>query len=126
METVINGPNLNRTFTMSRKAAKRTQPRYRAPSPQNLALPLPPPPQEEDIPASLEDPLPTTTDEAARKTALSDVSVGLPPPATDNDDANADTATDTQPNAGATRKLVASDGNMHDDESTLSEGRIGK
>jgi hypothetical protein len=55
---------------------------------------LPPSPQAVVIPARkkqrLEEPLPTTTDEAARKTASPDVSTGLPPAAADyNDDANA-------------------------------------
>jgi hypothetical protein len=39
-----------------------------------------------------------TTDEAARKTAAPDDSVGLPPP-----HANTHPVTDTQPNTGATR-----------------------
>ena len=66
-------------------------------------------PQVEDIPAarkkpSLREPLTTTTDEAAKKTASPDVSVGLPPPVADSDDANAnaDPVTATQSNAGAT------------------------
>jgi hypothetical protein len=59
------------------------------------------PPQAEDIPPKnkprLEEFLPVTTDEAARKTASPDLSVGLPPPAADNDDdANTDPVTDTQ------------------------------
>jgi hypothetical protein len=55
---------------------------------------------------SLEKPLSTTTDEAARNTASPDISVGLPPPpAVDNDDVdvNTDPLTDTQPNTEATR-----------------------
>jgi hypothetical protein len=98
----INGPNLNRTFTVRRKAAKRSEPWY----PQNLAAPL-------SIPARkkprLEEPLATTTDEYARKTASSDTSVGLPAAAAaaaaDNDDtnANAEPVTDTQSNPRATR-----------------------
>jgi hypothetical protein len=53
-----------------------------------------PPPQDEDLPARkkgrLEGPLPTTTDEAARKTPSPYVSLGLSPPAADGDidDAN--------------------------------------
>jgi hypothetical protein len=40
-ETVINGPNLNRTVTVHRKVAKRTDPLYIAPPPpQNIAVPL--------------------------------------------------------------------------------------
>jgi hypothetical protein len=66
----------------------------------NIAAPLSyPAPQCEEIPARKksrleEDLLPattttssSTTDEAARKTASPDVSVGIPPPAVDNDDA---------------------------------------
>jgi uncharacterized protein YbdZ (MbtH family) len=80
------------------------------------------PPQDEDIPVRkmprLEESHPTTrartrsttTDEGARMTTSPDVSVGLPPPAAgeddddddDDDDTNADSVTDTQPNAGAT------------------------
>jgi hypothetical protein len=90
-ETVmaINGPNQNRTFTERRKAAKRSEPWY-----QNLSRKKP----------RLGEPLATTTtDEAARITAATDVSVGLAPPAADNSDTNAEPVTDVQPNAGATR-----------------------
>jgi hypothetical protein len=38
-EPVIKGPNLKRTVTVRRKAAKRTDPLYLAPPPQNIALP---------------------------------------------------------------------------------------
>jgi hypothetical protein len=68
--------------------------------------------QDEDNPSRkkprLEEPLPTTTDEAARKTPSADLSLGLPPPSTADDDddsnanADADSVTDTQPNAVAT------------------------
>jgi hypothetical protein len=68
------------------------------------------PPQAEDIPAParkkprLEEPRPTTTDVAARKTASPEVSEEVTPPTADDDDANsiANPATDTQPDAGAT------------------------
>jgi hypothetical protein len=50
-EPVINGPNLDRTVTVRRKAAKRTDPLYLAPPPQNFAVPLSPSPQAEEIPA---------------------------------------------------------------------------
>jgi hypothetical protein len=43
----------------------------------------------------LEETPPATTDEAAKKTASPEISVGLPPPTADNDDANADPVTDT-------------------------------
>jgi hypothetical protein len=87
-ETVVReqGPNLNqhqhhRTFTVHRKAAKRSTLQAEA----------------EAIPARkkqrLEEPLSTaastTTDEATRKTTSSEVSVDLPPPvAAARDDAN--------------------------------------
>jgi hypothetical protein len=48
----------------------------------------------------LEESLPTTTEEAARKNASPDISFDLPPAAA-IDDANADPVTDTQPTAGA-------------------------
>jgi general stress protein YciG len=49
-----------------------------------------------------------TTDEGARKTASLDVSLRLSPPAADGDidDANADSVTDTQPNAGASTRAT--------------------
>jgi predicted chitinase len=66
-ESVMNGPNLNRTVTVRRKA-----PLYLAPSPS---------PQAEEIPARkklcVEEPLSTTIDEATRKASLPDLSVGL-------------------------------------------------
>jgi hypothetical protein len=81
-EPVINGSNLNRTVTVRRKAAKRTDPLYLVPPPPNIAAPLPPSPQAEEIPARkkprVEEPLPTATDEAARKTASPDISEILP------------------------------------------------
>jgi hypothetical protein len=53
IETVINAPNLNRTFAVRRKGAKRTEPWYlEPPLQQSIAAPLsPPPPQAEEIPA---------------------------------------------------------------------------
>jgi hypothetical protein len=83
---VINVPNLNRTVTVRRKAAKRTDPLYLAPPPQNIVVSLPLSHQAEEIPARkkprVEEPLLTTTDEAAGKTASPDISAGLPSPAT--------------------------------------------
>jgi hypothetical protein len=77
--TVREDPNLNRTFTVRRKAAKRSESRYVAPPPQNIAAPL-------SISARkkprLNEPPPAPTDEAARKTASPDISGGLPPPDT--------------------------------------------
>jgi hypothetical protein len=87
-EPVINGPNLNRTVTVRRKATKRTDPLYIAPRPpQNIAVPLSPSPQVEEIPARkkprVEETLPTTsTDEAGRKTTSPDISVSLSTPTT--------------------------------------------
>jgi hypothetical protein len=106
-ETVREGPNLNRTVSVQRKATKCSESWYLVPPlPQNTAVPLPPSPQGGDIPERkkprLDEPLPTATDEAARKTASPDFSLGLPPPAADNNDANADLVTDTTPNTGAT------------------------
>jgi hypothetical protein len=82
---VIRGPNLNRTFTLRRKAAKRTD---LEPPSQSIAvsLSLSLSPQAEEISARklprVEEPLPTTTDEAARKTTSPDISEGLPSPDT--------------------------------------------
>jgi hypothetical protein len=95
---------------LRRKAAKRTLPFDLAAGELHLvsSSSSSSSPQAKDVPATkkrrLEEPLPTTTDEAVRKTASPDLSVGIsPPPAADDDDLNADTVTDTQPNAGATR-----------------------
>jgi hypothetical protein len=100
----------NATLMLRRKAAKRTLPFDLAAGELHLVPSSSSSLQAEDIPATkkrrLEKPLPTTTDEATRKTASPDLSVDLPPPppaADDDDDLNADLETDTQPNAGATR-----------------------
>jgi hypothetical protein len=113
-ENVRDGPNLNHAVAVRRKAAKRTLP-WDLAAQELLLIPsssLPraeASPQAEDITTAkkkprLEEPLPTTPNEAARKTASPDVSVGLPPPVADDDDTNTnvDPMTDTQPNAGAT------------------------
>jgi hypothetical protein len=99
METVSNGSQLSDgTVALRRKAAKRTLP-WDLKAGELLVS------QDEDVPAKkkprLVEPLPTTTYEAGRKTPSP--SSGLPSPAADNDDTNADPVTDTQPNAGATR-----------------------
>jgi hypothetical protein len=79
------------------KAAKRSESWHLSPPPpQNMAASL-------SIPARkkprLEEPPPATTDEAARETASPaaspEISVGLPPPTADNDDAYAVSVTDT-------------------------------
>jgi hypothetical protein len=116
-ENVRENPdeNLNQTFAARRTAAKRTLPwdlaagELHLVSNQSQSPPLPP--QAEDVPATkkrrLEEPLPTTADEAARKTASPDVSVDLPPPAVDNNaDVNTDPMPDKQPNAGADRAIT--------------------
>jgi hypothetical protein len=83
-ETGSNDANLNRTVKLRRKAANHTEPLYlrrgtrKRQSPGYFASP----PQDEDIPAvarkkpRLEEYLPTTIDEAARKKVLPDLSVG--------------------------------------------------
>jgi hypothetical protein len=99
-----NGTDRNRTVNVRRQAAKRTHPFDLTNEELNLVL------QEdnEDIPARkkprLEEPLPTTKDEATRETASPEISVVLSPHAAENDGANADAdpVTDTQPNTGAT------------------------
>jgi predicted chitinase len=87
MEPVMNGPNLNLTVAVRRKAARRTNPLYVAPPPQTIAAPLSWSPQAEKIPATkkprVEEPLLTATDEAAaRKIASPDISEALPSPDT--------------------------------------------
>jgi hypothetical protein len=104
------------TGRLRRKVARRTESWYPQPPPpprrvtREGQLPtyfVSRPPQDEDNPERkkprLEEPLPTTIDVAARKTASPDLSVNLSPPhaADDDDDANVEPVTDTQPNAGA-------------------------
>jgi hypothetical protein len=105
-DNVREDPNLNHTVRSGRKAATRTLPWDLVTGELHLVSR---PPKDEDIPAKkkprLEGPLSASPDEVARKTASSDVSIGLPPPpppAADVDDANAESVMDTQPNAGAT------------------------
>jgi hypothetical protein len=108
-ENVRDDPNPNPIVAARRKAAKRTLPWDLAAGELDLVSP-----QAEDIPAAarkkprLEEPLPTTTDEAARKNASPDVSVVdyLPPPPSDNAAVYVDPMPDdTQPNDGATRAI---------------------
>jgi uncharacterized protein (DUF2237 family) len=79
-ETVRESPNLNQypTFTVRRKAAKRSERWY-----QTTATPLPPPPQAEFIPARkkrrLDEPRLTATDEAATKNRSHATTVARPP-----------------------------------------------
>jgi hypothetical protein len=113
-ETVINGPNLNRTFTVRRKVAKRTDPLYLAPPPQNIVVPLPPSPEAQEIPARKKSrvkvPVPTTRDEAARKTSSPVISAVLPTPVMlpCADDANVSTSSTeaSMPSPPATIKAL--------------------
>jgi hypothetical protein len=88
-ETVSNDPNLNRTVAARRKFSKRTVPWDLKVEELDLVSP---PPRAEDIPARkkrrLEEPFSASADEAARKNASPDVSVGLLPPTADSDDTN--------------------------------------
>jgi hypothetical protein len=81
---ITNGPHLNRTVTVHRKVAKRTDFLHPAPPPQHIAVPLPPSPQADNIPVTqeprVEEPLPTTIHEAASKIAEPGISEGLPSP----------------------------------------------
>jgi hypothetical protein len=90
IENVRDDPNLNNTVKTCRKAAKPTLPWDLAEGELNL---MSPPAKKK---RRLEEPLPTSRDQAARETASPDVSVGLPP-----DDVNADHLTDTQLNGAA-------------------------
>jgi hypothetical protein len=102
--TVTNkGTNWIRTVKVPRKAAKRTLPFDLTVDELDLVSRS----QAEDISARkkprLEAPLPTATKyEATRETASPDVSGGLTPPTADDENANADPVTNTQPNTGAT------------------------
>jgi hypothetical protein len=103
-----NGPSMNPTITVRRKAAKRSLPWKLTADEIQLALS---PPQDEDIREMkrprLEEPVPTSTEEATTKNTVHDTPVALSPPdathtAADKDDANADPVTVTQPNARTT------------------------
>jgi hypothetical protein len=100
MENVRDDPDLNRTVSLRRKAAKRTLPWDLAAGELDL-MSSSPPPQAEDIPAArkkrrIEEPFPTSSDEATTKNTSHDTTVALPPPdaaaaaaaAADNVDAN--------------------------------------
>jgi hypothetical protein len=94
-ETVvaINSTNLNRTFTVRRKAAKRSERWY-----QHTAEPLSTPARKK--PRHGEH-VPTTKDNASRETASPEMLVAFLPPTTDTDDENSDLVIDTQQNACA-------------------------
>jgi hypothetical protein len=96
-ENMREGPDLNGAIPEHRKAAKRTLPWDLASGELRLVAHIPArkKPRIEEL-------LPATTDESASKNASPDISVGLPPPAADNDDLNVDPVTDTQANVGAT------------------------
>jgi hypothetical protein len=89
VETVSNGPNLNRTVTVRRKAAKRSERWYLAPPPQNIAASLSIPPARKK--PRIEEPRPSSTPP--------DVSVSLPPPTADDDDPVTDTQSNHHPRA---------------------------
>jgi hypothetical protein len=103
-DNVRDGPTMNLRVERQSKSEKRSLPFDLTAGELDLVTP----PQDEEIPTMkkprLEEPLPTTSDQGTRETDSPDVSVGLSPPTADNDDtnANADSVTDTQPNAGAT------------------------
>jgi hypothetical protein len=89
----INDPALDRypTFTVRRKAAKRSEKWYNTLPPQKITVPLSASsPHAEDVPARkrrrLEDPAPplptSSTDEATNNTASANLPEGLPPSAT--------------------------------------------
>jgi hypothetical protein len=108
--TVSNGNEqhlIDDTVPLHRKAAKRTLPWDQAAGELLVS-------QDEDNPARkklrLEEPLLTATDEAARRTASPDVSVGPPPSAVDiaEANANAESVTETQPNTGASSRATGS------------------
>jgi hypothetical protein len=98
-----NSRNWKRTVNVRRKAAKRTHPFDLTEEELDLVSP------DEDTRTRkkprLEEPSPTTTDEATRDTASPHVSEGLNPPTAGDYDAiaNADPMTGTQPNTLATR-----------------------
>jgi hypothetical protein len=145
MEIVSSrGTSTSTTDTLRRKAARRTESWY-------VASPPPPqrgtrkrqlpryfaslPPQAEDITAArkkrrLEEPLTTTrsttTDEDARKAATPNASVGLHPPAADNDDANADLVADAQPNTGTGSWTLEEDAKLTSAVTNTSKKKCGK
>jgi hypothetical protein len=134
-EIVREYPNLNGTVIVRRKAAKRTLPFDLVAGELHL-MPSLWSPQAENIPAVArkklrpEEPVPTTTDLAPRKTASPDVSVDLPSPAADSDDANVDPVMDAQPKAVATRATgcwtTDEDAKLTSAVATTSEKKWGK
>jgi hypothetical protein len=65
---ITNGPHLNRTVTVRRKVAKRTDFLYVAPPPQNIALPLPPSPDAEISDAPILPPCTAAVEGSIRRT----------------------------------------------------------
>jgi hypothetical protein len=106
-ENVKEDPNLNDTFVVHRKAAKRTLP-------WDLSvdeLELLSPPQAADTPATkrprLEEPSSASTDEAATTISSHDTAVSLAAAAAAaSDNADADPMTDSKPNAGASTRAT--------------------
>jgi hypothetical protein len=99
-----NGPSINPTIRVRRKAAKHTLPWKLAADEIQLALS---PPQDEDTRATkrprLEEPVPTSTDGATTEDATTAFpSTDATFATADNDDTNADPVTEMQPNARTT------------------------
>jgi hypothetical protein len=104
---MLTGPNLNRTFTVRRKAAKRTFPWELTEDELQLASPRPQE-EEEDIRETkrprLGESFRASTDEATTEYTLHSTAVALPPP-----DAAADTAADTADTADTVAAVAAAD-----------------
>jgi hypothetical protein len=108
-EHMRNGPHLNRTFTVRRKAAKRTFP-WDLPG-EEIQIARPRPQDEDDhIRATkrprLEEPLPTPTDEVTTENTAHDTTVALPAQntaaAATTESADSDSVTDMHPIPRAT------------------------
>jgi hypothetical protein len=106
---VINGPHMNQypTFTVHRKAAKRTLPWDLTEDEIQLASPRP---QDEDAciretkrPRLEEGPVPTSTGDATNANGSHDTMVALPPDAAAAEPANSDPVVELHPNTSATR-----------------------
>jgi hypothetical protein len=89
---INNGPNMDGTFELQRKAARRAETWYFA---ETLEVPLSPPLRGEDRP-HYEKPISMTKDESTKKTHSPQFAVAIPPPAAHNDGANTDPVMDTR------------------------------
>jgi hypothetical protein len=98
-----NGPSMNPTITVRRKAAKRTLPWKLAAD--EIQLALSPSHDEGDIRETkrqrLQEPVPTSTDKAATYTTSHEITVAFPPSDAAADHTDSDPVTETQPNARA-------------------------